>query len=343
MRRAEFAIRSLAIAAVLLLAPVACGSDEPRPVPSVAPTTAPPPARPEIGAWHRLIYHERLGTSILINGGRESGPAGDDPLELWSWNGTAWQLLSDDGPHWRNFGGVAYDSDRGVVIVHGGLQGRGQVMDETWEWDGQSWQVFPATGPGGREGAGMAYDRTSRQTTLFGGADERGLHGDTWAWDGTAWRQLSDRGPTARFAGFLEYDQGSGRLVLYGGHAIEGPTALADTWVFDGETWTQAIAASAPGPRVNPAATFHTGLSRLVLVGGASDDATLGDMWAWDGTAGTWTNLPDTSLPPRQASGLAFDLARGRLVLTGGLDRPGTADRYQDVWEFDGTDFARVG
>ncbi len=297
-----------------------------------------------IGAWHDLVYHERLGMTILVNGGPESGLAADAPLELWSWNGSMWRQLESRGlpsvPSWRNFASVAYDSDRGVILLHGGLQGRGAPMDETWEWDGETWVGNKVAGPGGREGASMAYDRARRLTVLVGGADERGIRSDTWGWDGGTWRRLADGGPSARFPGFLEFDQAHGNLVLYGGHAIDGPTALGDTWLWDGTSWRRSSAQSAPGPRVNTNAIFHTRLGRLVMIGGGSDTAAREEIWAWNGA--NWTRLADTDLPPRQGNGLAYDQARDRVVLTGGLDQPGTPTRYQDVWEWDGSRFARV-
>jgi hypothetical protein len=57
-------------------------------------------------------------------------------------------------------------------------------------------------------------------------------------------------------------------------------------------------------------------------------------MWAWDGSA--WARIETSGQPNRQAHGVAYNGRRQRLVLTGGLDRPGSAARYQDVWEWDG-------
>jgi hypothetical protein len=76
------------------------------------------------------------------------------------------------------------------------------------------------------------------------------------------------------------------------------------------------------------------------MVGGGDGQSTLADIWAWDGAA--WNRIADRALPPRQASGLAYDAKRDVIVLTGGLDRPGTTDRYQDVWEWRETGFVKV-
>ena len=111
--------------------------------------------------------------------------------------------------------------------------------------------------------------------------------------------------------------------------------AVADTWIWNGQAWSLVSAESAPGTRVNAAGAFHTGLGRVLMAGGGGATGTLNDLWGWDGT--TWTRIASSGQPTRQAHGLAYDAARQRLVLTGGLDQPGTAARHQDVWEWDGT------
>ncbi|MCI0686840.1 MAG: hypothetical protein L0Y54_06340 [Sporichthyaceae bacterium] len=79
----------------------------------------------------------------------------------------------------------------------------------------------------------------------------------------------------------------------------------------------------------------------MLLVAGGSEAGTLDDIWSWDGSS--WTRLAEHALPPRQAHGLAYDSRREVVVLTGGLDQPGTAARHQDVWESAGPDgFERV-
>ena len=153
--RPDAPLRHLLLALSLLAVTVTACEQSPAPAPT---PSGPAASRPTIGQWHQLVYHERLGTTILINGGPETGQAPDHPLELWSWDGSSWRSLTPAGPagadrpRWRNFASVAYDSDRGVLVVHGGLQGRAAPLSETWEWDGQSWRQFSAAGPGRARG-----------------------------------------------------------------------------------------------------------------------------------------------------------------------------------------------
>ncbi len=350
MRPLRFALLTLSL--LLAVTITACEQNPaPLPTPSVPPPSAPAASRPTIGQWHQLVYHQRLGTTILVNGGPETGQAPDHPLELWSWDGSSWRPLTPAGPagpdtpRWRNFASVAYDSDRGVLVVHGGLQGRAAPLPETWEWNGQTWRQFSAAGPGGREGAGMTYDRARKVTLLFGGGnqDQTAVLGDTWAWDGARWRPLTEEGPSERFPGLMQFDQAHNTVVLYGGHVIvdSGPPAVSDTWVWNGQRWRQAAADSPPGPRVNTGSVFHERLGRVLMIGGGDVSTTLDHVWAWDGT--TWTQLAANGMPHRQAHGLAYDPRRDRVILTGGLDQPGSLNRYQDVWEWDGATFTRVG
>jgi hypothetical protein len=338
--------RNLAFVCVGALALAGCSSGSPPPDAGPPPTTTPATAvaaRPTIGASHHLVYDARAGAVVLVNGAAEQGHPADAPLELWSWDGQTWRRLTPvDGqsPRWRNFAAVAYDTDRSVLIVHGGLQGRGQPLDETWEWDGQRWRRFAADGPGGREGAKLTYDAGRKLTVLIGGVGAAGASDATWGWNGATWRRLATAGPGTRFPGLMEYDAARRSVVLYGGHPVDGPVQLADTWTWDGRRWRDVTPTTAPGPKFNMGTTFHPKLGRIVLAAGADGAGMYGEMWTWDGAA--WTKLPDSGLPPRSGVGLAYDPARDRLVLTGGLDQPGTATRMQDVWEWDGTRFSQV-
>src|SRR5688500_10264613 len=123
---------------------------------TVAPTTAPatqlptvsstaePESTLEAGQWTYLFYHDGLEQIFLVNAGPERGKPVDDPLELWSWGGDQWTLISADtnGPVWRNFAAATYDFTRDVLVIHGGVQSAGRGFDETWEWDGQTWTSF---------------------------------------------------------------------------------------------------------------------------------------------------------------------------------------------------------
>ena len=333
----------MSLAALLLIA--ACAGPTPTSTteapPSAAATTPAPERELELGQTFGLVYDPDLERVVLVNGAPESGPA--TPTELWTWDGSTWELLDDAGPEARNYGSVARDPERGVVVVHGGMSSSGVRFDETLEWDGSAWTMAASgdAGPGEREGAGLAWDPGTMQMLLFGGASDDGLQSATWSWSGTTWMQVADSGPRARFVNLMTDDRtGDGGVLLQGGHWVEGNGGgnLEDTWRWDGEAWTEAAQGAGPGPgqRVNSMGAWDERLGGIVMFGGGqgeTPDTGTTDTWLWTDADG-WTELETPTAPsPRNAHGLAFDSKRQVLVLVGGIDRPGGSQQL-DVWEF---------
>ena len=58
--------------------------------------------------------------------------------ETWLFDGRSWLLRSTDGPGARNHSAIAFDRDRGRLVLHGGHDGT-VVFGDTWEWDGRTW------------------------------------------------------------------------------------------------------------------------------------------------------------------------------------------------------------
>ena len=319
---------------------------DPAPVASSTPIQAPPTEQRTLvaGQWNTLIYHETLQKVMLVNGGPERGKSKDDPLELWAWSGSNWSLISADsnGPTWRNWAGVAYDTTRDVLVINGGLQDANTSFDETWEWDGQSWAKFTGAGPGGREGALMAYDAARETTILFGGAADMDVLGDTWAWDGAQWTQISKQGPPARFPGGLVYDSARQEVLLYSGHFAEATGEFIDyddLWAWDGTSWREIIQNQpTPGHRTHSAMAFDPNTQRVLLISSGSQTF-LSDVWAWDGTH--WTQVEASNTPTRSGHHVAYDAARDTFVLFGGVDRPG-GKALSDTSECDRTDWACI-
>jgi hypothetical protein len=289
----------------------------------------------QAGQWAYIFYHDGLEQVMMVNGGPERGKPADEPLELWGWDGTGWSLIAadQDGPTWRNWPAVAYDTARDVLVIHGGLQS-GNHFDETWEWDGKIWQRF--TGIDGREGALMAYDEARAKMVLFGGSDSTmKIHGGTWEWDGQSWIQVSESGPAPRFPGAMLYDPEREAILLYSGHFAElsgGSIDYDDLWAWDGSAWRElTVDGLTPGHRTH-AGFVYDPVTQNVLLISSGNDTFLSDMWAWDGAQ--WKELPTANTPARSGSNVAYDPKRDRFILFGGVDRPG-ARALDDTWEWD--------
>ena len=78
---------------------------------------------------------------------------------------------------------------------------------------------------------------------------------------------------------------------------------------------------------------------QVVLFGGGAcyQACLLDETWTWDGD--DWSERrPEHSPPPRFGPGMAYDAARGHVVLFGGFDGSSILD---DTWTWDGTDWAQ--
>jgi len=303
----------------------------------VPPATEKPPAL-EAGQWTYIFYHDGLEQVVLVNGGPERGKPADAPLELWGWDGTQWSLMSSeaDGPTWRNWAAVAYDTARDVLVIDGGLQGQNR-FEETWEWDGQGWTRFAsASNPGAREGALMAYDAVRETMLLFGGATaDMQVRGDTWEWEGQSWTMVSESGPAARFPGGMVYDPVRQEILMYSGHFAEpsgGVIDYDDLWSWDGTSWTEVVVnGPTPDHRTHAGFVFDPMIEKVMLIGSGSKTFR-SDVWAWDGMK--WEEIPASNTPARSGHNIAYDPTRDRFVLFGGVDRPGGV-ALDDTWEWD--------
>jgi len=95
-----------------------------------------------------------------------------------------------------------------------------------------------------------------------------------------------------------------------------------------------------PNDRFGQALVYDSARNKVVLFGGMKNGDALNtyhfynDTWEWDGEK--WTDVtPAVSPPPRRSHALAYDKARGKVVLFGGY-RAGSGN-LNDTWEWDGT------
>lgn len=145
---------------------------------------------------------------------------------------------------------------------------------------------------------------------------------------------------TARHGHAMVFDEAHHQLLLFGGTGTEGTAASGDrnsTWKWDGTTWTR-IATTGPTPRYQATLAYDATRQRVVLYGGQSgvfpNITVLSDTWEWDGTS--WTQKATTGPSSRVHQSMAFDRARGRVVLYGGFNSAAQQE-LRDIWEWDGT------
>ena len=276
-----------------------------------------------------MVYDSASGVVLLYGGMRDRGVHGDSTL--WAWNGTRWTALGDGAPGPRSGLLLVSEPRRHRILLYGG-QNRTVQFDDTWEWRDGRWARIATEGPGARHMTAAASDPIRNQIVLFGGysVGRQAMLGDTWVWKGSAWEQISTGGgPPARAGHTMGFDPGLGRVVMMGGADAQG-RHFGDSWSWDGSRWTNL----GPGPAVTP------NTQMVQLPGGG-----VGTFGGWDGTRPSrslfrwngrqWESADAAGGPSaRMEVALAFDVARGKVVLFGGSDANGS--KLSDLWEFDG-------
>jgi hypothetical protein len=283
-----------------------------------------------------MVWADDLERVLLVNAGLGglTRPAQSAPTRVWSWDGAAWELLDSTGPPIRNLAGVAYDTRRHALVMHGGTYDNGVTYGDTWEWTTASgWRQLDGPGPGMRDHTMMAYDAERGRLVLFsGGVAPDTLFGDTWEHDGDAWRRVAVGGPPPRVHHAMGYDGASRRVVIFGG--VNPPsTDLGDSWAWTGAEWIPF--AETTSARTHARMAYHAGLGSLVVVGSVSGG--IGTLAVRDGR---WVTVGAPSEPSgRYMPAIAFDARRGVLVLFGGGSGNLLLD---DTWEFDGAAWRSV-
>lgn len=195
-------------------------------------------------------------------------------------------------------------------------------------------------GPSGRIWHRSAFDAAHGRTVIFGGYDGQNNLGDTWAYDGRRWIDLAPAtSPSARLGFGMAYDSLRARVVVFGGD--DGSAALNDTWEFDGATWTAISTAASPSARTEHAMAYSSGSAETVLFGGYDANGLLrNDRWKYNGVTWVQQSGPAASRPPARTShAMAYDAARGRMVMFGGQN---DVAAFSDTWEHDGNSWIAI-
>ncbi len=188
----------------------------------------------------------------------------------------------------------------------------------------------------------MAYDSARGVTVLFGGDDyyDGGAYGHTWEWNGYAWLDKGAAAVATRVESAMAYDSMRGVTVLFGGNN----PPRGDTWEWDGVSWSLRGSAG-PEPRYNHAMAYDSARGVTVLFGGyffQFPNYGHNDTWEWNGA--DWTFRGNGGPSRRDSHVLAYDSARGVVVLFGGRAwNLGTATLVGDTWEWDGTIWTERG
>jgi hypothetical protein len=160
-------------------------------------------------------------------------------------------------------------------------------------WDGTSWKQLANSPSPNLINPAAAFVPTADAVIALGFSPTSNTL-EMWSWNGS-WRQLHPTVlPTVRVSTAIGFDPVARRLILFGGYNSNVGT-LADTWAWDGTTWSRLQPAHSPPPRGN---AFLLGLNSFgLLLTGGSGGGLKSEVWGWDGS--DWRQFqPQHALAP---------------------------------------------
>lgn len=269
----------------------------------------------------RMILDEVAGTSV--------GPS------LRRYTGSAWELVerSRDESSRRVVTSATWSTANqkplvfaGVLLAASGLPNSDVSLLE--ELAGTPFESLPPAAQMIPVERAVAATEKSGSVLLFGGMSGASRVDSSFRWTGGRWQRLEpSASPSARDgASMARIDD---QLVLHGGRADNG--LRADTWTWNGSTWSQvAEGAETPAARTD-ASMFSIGDAAYVF-GGSIAGGAVSETWRY--RAGGWSSIATPAELVARSQGCATsDGTRG--LLTGG----GVAD----AWSFDGAAWTSLG
>jgi M6 family metalloprotease-like protein len=183
--------------------------------------------------WYGAMAYDPVNRAVLLFGGYNYN-TGETYGDTWLYSAHThtWTEITAWGP-WPDWAAkMAPDPARNRVVLY--------QPGYTWEWDGSEWaEIYDANTPWIWY-TDIAHDATNGSMVLFGG-DTGALSDQTWVFGDGRWtRRQPQRSPSARFWGEVYTDAATGRVMLFGGS--DGSSTLADSWEWDGTTWTEVRA-----------------------------------------------------------------------------------------------------
>jgi hypothetical protein len=151
--------------------------------------------------------------------------------------------------------------------------------------------------------------------------------------DTPQWLEKTPTTPPVRQRSASAYDVSRKELVLFGG--LGASSRIADTWTYNGVTYTSKSPGTSPTARDNHSMAYDIKRDAVVMFGGNTSGGLSSETWEWDGT--TWAlQSPSTVPAAREGHAVVFDPLREKILMFGGLTGSGAS---AETWEYDGADW----
>ncbi len=318
---------------------------------------------PPVRARGELAYDIESNRVILFSGVWDGGWETEVVLgDCWSydlgnnlWNNVDWdwqEVTPAESPGLRCGSPLVYDIESDRMVIFSGwpnLHADGARYNDTWTYDvnTNTWtNMSPEVLPTGRGGHAMAYHEAEDVMVMFGGSigyqvDDEKYVADTWTYDlnSNTWTNMSPASsPTRRTFTTMAYDNDSEIIVLFGGFMTDHG-ASHETWEYNltANIWTNTTTSTHPDKRFFGSLFYDYTDNRMLLAGGVSWEGMLYDIWEYDVTTHTWSEIVPANDPPTFAFVATYDLESELVIAYGGPTNMEEDIFVEETWSFNFT------
>jgi hypothetical protein len=269
-----------------------------------------------------MVYDEAHGYSILLASGY---PTPNTP-ETWTYDGTSWSQRTTPGAASIPFAffacALTYDatSQRVVAFITGTLAGTATAVLLTW--DGQDWSLLPTANISYSQiSPTFCYDHARNQLVAYDGS--------TFVFDGVNWNGVQPFVSPIGTPFWMFDDIARQRVVLI---TTDGTSNYY--WEWNGMNWAQSFPSYSPFYNAQLATAAYSPDSHKAIAIAVPVSPPLATH-TWEIGNRSISDLALPSQPSLRSDALvAYDLARHRFVLHGGVSIP-TGPSLSDTWELD--------
>ncbi len=276
-----------------------------------------------------IAYHTGLKSYFLFGG--YNSDLKKRTNDLWRFSEDDWKEESSDvKPQARSGHTMIYDKLNDRLVLFGGKNDDGELLNDTWIWNDIGWTQLIIEGPDARQSHRIVS--TEMGVLLFGGSNHAGNSlSDTWLLSMEVWKKIdAPKYPPPRRQHALAFDQKKNKTILFGGFdRIDGEKKVySDTWEFDGTSWLK-MGEHLELARDHHALGYDEKFNSVVMFGGYNNGY-LGDTRIWNGK--DWIKLISDGPTPRAGKpAFLFDSENEALILFGGWDA--TNQPLMDFWK----------
>lgn len=295
--------------------------------------TSPDPS-PSARILHAMVY-DTDNQQVIFFGGKDAAGASNDTWVYTPSDNTWTQKMNpQESPPPREGHAMVYDELKNRVILFGGKDIFGFLLNDTWIYDvaENRWtRLTLDSSPSERWLTVMVYDPDTQQAVLFGGETNAGLDDETWIFDlqNDNWMNKTPlMPPSARFGHTMAYDINSKKVILYGGEtSLTSRIRSSETWAYDvlNNSWTSLKPANHPLPRSKHAMVYDAAKRQVLMFGGFSEGSSSpnGETWVYDYLTNQWSKLSPPFPTPqvRFLHAMVYDADTGETILFGGADQ----------------------